>query len=365
MDNPEKIYAIIDTWLNKLEPDYLLADFFHYPPIGFNVDINENCLPVFSINFDLTTTMDPRGRKRLKALPLYRFWARLLRYNTLFVGTTVSEFCPIPSSLNNEAATNSLLQKAKQQYPLVIVKDLPKPSCLISDEDAKKNQAFLAALEQKGFLCVAGQALAFVPIDYSSIDDYMAKFSKVRRKDFRRKMRAMENLKVEVLTSNAPLFHDDKTLSHFYALYKQVYNQSDIHFDLLSQEFFRHLLQEKNDSLRVFIYRDEQNAIIGYNICFIVKDMLVDKYIGFDYPAASKNNLYFISWFHNLEFARQEGLKYYIAGWTDPEIKAYLGANVVYTQHAVFIKNPLLRWILKRFQRHFERDAQLDIERRS
>lgn len=362
METQAKTTTAIDHWLNKLESDHLLESFFHYPPVGFNAAIGENGLPTFSANFDLSTTMDTNDRKRLQALPLYKFWSRFLRYNTLFVGTTVSEFTPIPASLDASAAARFLRDKAKDNYSLVIVKDLPQPSVLVKVDEAEKNQKFFDALQAQGFISVEGQALAYVPVDYSSTDDYLTRFSKARRKDFRRKLRAIDGLKIEVLRSDSPLFQDDEVLKHFYQLYRQVYDQSEIHFDLLSEEFFRNLLQAKDDRLRVIVYSDEQKCVIGYNICFIIEDKLVDKYIGFDYPVATENNLYFISWFYNLEFARICGLKYYVAGWTDPEIKSYLGAQFVYTRHVVFIRNPILRGILKRFRHCFENDANLLIK---
>jgi hypothetical protein len=45
-----------------------------------------------------------------------------------------------------------------------------------------------------------------------------------------------------------------------------------------------------------------------------------------------------------------------VAGWTDPEVKAQLGASFTFTQHAVYIRNPLLRALGRRFSRHFESD---------
>ena len=86
--------------------------------------------------------------------------------------------------------------------------------------------------------------------------------------------------------------------------------------------------------------------------------MLLDKYMGLAYPQAHDYNLYVVSWFHNLDYARKQGLTHYVAGWTDPEIKRNLGAYFTFTQHAVYVRNPLLRLALKPFKRFFEADAQ-------
>jgi predicted N-acyltransferase len=61
-----------------------------------------------------------------------------------------------------------------------------------------------------------------------------------------------------------------------------------------------------------------------------------------------------VSWFQNLEYALERGLRCYVAGWTDPEVKRDLGAAFTHTQHAVYVRNPVLRALLKPFRRLFE-----------
>ena len=146
-------------------------------------------------------------------------------------------------------------------------------------------------------------------------------------------------------------------LAAFYALYLNVYRQSEIHFDLLTAVFFKTLLQDANNHGVVFVYRAE-GKLIGYNICFAANNRLLDKYVGFLYPQARDYNLYVVSWFHNLDYALKHGLHCYVAGWTDPEIKRYLGARFTLTRHAVYVRNPLLRRILAPLKRFFETDQQ-------
>ena len=67
-------------------------------------------------------------------------------------------------------------------------------------------------------------------------------------------------------------------------------------------------------------------------------------------------NLYFVSWINNLEYAQRNGLKTYIAGWTDPQVKLELGARFTFTRHAVYVRNPILRAILRVISTQFESD---------
>ncbi|MBK9142971.1 MAG: hypothetical protein IPM23_10780 [Candidatus Melainabacteria bacterium] len=49
--------------------------------------------------------------------------------------------------------------------------------------------------------------------------------------------------------------------------------------------------------------------------------------------------------------------RYRANSWTDPEVKASLGAAFTGTRHLVYIRNPLLRAVLSRLKHLFEPDA--------
>jgi predicted N-acyltransferase len=199
--------------------------------------------------------------------------------------------------------------------------------------------------------------LAYVPIDFASEDEYLARLSSGRRKDIRRKLRKRDDVAVEEVRCGDARFADDAVVDAYYALYENVYAQSEIHFDKLSRAFFAAVLRDAGNAGVVFVYR-HQGEMIGWNLCFAVDGKLIDKYVGFAYPQAREQNLYFTSWFHNLAWAREQGLSHYVAGWTDPQIKAYLGAQFTLTRHAVYLRNPLLRLLARRLGRFFESDSQ-------
>ncbi len=150
-------------------------------------------------------------------------------------------------------------------------------------------------------------------------------------------------------------FRDEATLAAYYALFDNVYAQSEVHFDRLSLDFFRLLLQDAGSGGVVFVYR-HAGRLIGWNLCYEHDGKLIDKYIGFAYPEAREHNLYFVSWMHNLGYACEHGLTHYVAGWTDPEVKSFLGASMTFTRHAVYARNPLLRVLLRKLGGHFESD---------
>lgn len=350
-------------YLNLLEPEEVVNIFLKNPPEGFNPVIFEadsKNVPGFLAELDLFTTADENLKKSFqkyrKLIP--GFVKKLFTAKVFFVGTTVSEYALFPNGIDFKSLKNSALKKLNELgLRFLIIKDIPSESPLLSGIENEFSKELLSYLENSGFLVIFGQALAYVQIDFSSVEEYLGRFSRSRRKDFKRKLRAFSQVSVEKFPLGDSFFNEE-TIELFYKYYIDVYENSNIHFDKLTYQFFKRLLTGKENNGVVFLYRSE-DKIIGYNLCFLVEDYLIDKYIGFLYPEALEYNLYFLSWFYNLGYCIENNLKAYIIGWTDPEIKSYLGAKFTYTYHAVYIKNLVLRFVLKRFKSLFESDRKV------
>lgn len=341
---------------NQLEPSGLLGQFADHPPEGFAL-LKDWPAPAFTAPFDLLTTADDALKARLLSLPGGQWLCSKLTLQTDFVGTTVSEYALLPQATEAVQLAQQLRACAGRKM-LTIVKDLPQSSPLLDDEDNAFAKALQDALKQQGFIAVEGQALAYVPIDFARTDDYLAGLSKNRRSSLRRKLKSRAQLRIERIPTGSA-FASDTRVDAYYALFEAVYAQSEIHFDKLTRSFFADLLRDAGNGGMVFEYRDWQSdALLGWNLCFEQGGKLIDKYIGLSYPAARDANLYFVSWMVNLEYALERGLTHYVAGWTDPGVKAQLGASFTMTQHLVFIRNPVLRALGRRFAGHFESDSQ-------
>ena len=343
-------------YLNQLEPDALVARFAEHPPLGFSVTEVAGT-PAFVAPFDLLTTADADARAKVMRAPGYRWWQRLLRWRTAFVGTTVSEYALFPRDADPAALASALRDQLGRRQRLLIVKDIAQASPLFDAATSEWCRRFAEACASAGFVLLEGQALAYVTIDFASEEEYLTRLSSGRRKDIRRKLRKRDDVAVSAVRCGDAVFHDDAVVDAYYALYENVYAQSEIHFDKLSRDFFAAVLRDAANDGVLFVYRHE-DAMIGWNLCFVVEGKLIDKYVGFAYPQAREQNLYFTSWFHNLAFAREHALTHYVAGWTDPQIKAYLGAQFTLTRHAIYLRNPLLRAIARRLGRFFESDSQ-------
>jgi len=347
--------AVLPEYLNCLEPPGLIEHFLRHPPEGFAIVLSPAGQPGFRMSFDLLTTMDGHTLRRLMRLPMAGSIRRALTWPTLFWGTTVTEYLPLSPHRDGMQFVDTLLSTWGGSSRLMILKDIPDRSPLLSEPECLAARHVLEACKQAGCILVAGQALAYVTIDFSGETGYLARLSYSRRKHIRRKLRRRPELHIEMLRTGCERLRCPALLAELYALYLNVYQQSDIHFDKLTAEFFSAVFQDASLDGHLVLYSSPE-GLIGFNLCFVYQGMLIDKYVGFRYPEARDYNLYVISWMENLAFAQSRKLTHYVAGWTDPEIKADLGASFTFTHHAVYVRNPLLRRIVGRLSKVFEHD---------
>lgn len=345
-------------FINQLEPNALIANFIINPPHNFETWLSPSGIPFFSTRFDLLTTADPKFANYIRKIPFYSHWRKWLAPSTCFVGTTVSEYLPLTGDSPASVLAKQIKQGYAKQFAFLIVKDIADDSPLQDEPANHYSKELIQCLKDEGFIELEGQALAWVPIDFKNIEEFLSRFSYNRRKDFRRKLKLQNQLSIIELRSGDQRFFDTNVLDKYYQMYLNVYEQSEIHFDLLTQAFFSQLLQDPTNNAIIFCYYSAEK-LIGYNICFFYNNMLVDKYIGFNYPEARCFNLYYISWFHNLSYAKKHNLTKYIAGWTDPTVKAQLGATFTFTKHLVYIRHSLLRMMLRKLSHRFENDHRL------
>ena len=343
-------------FINQLEPTGLIESIHENPPEDFTsikIDIDGNELHAFSMKFRILTTVNQRVKNILKYIEFL-----IPKPKLLFIGTTVSEYSVFPKKSGVDKICNGILKKFSEIKSFgLIVKDIAKESPILSEEDNRFNAELIDSLKEKGFEIIYGEALAYVNIDFKSVDEFINRFSKSRKKTFKRKLRSTNQLIIDQIHTGDEFFNEEN-VQYFYNLYLNVYNNSSIHFDKLTLNFFRSILQSSESGGIVFVYKHE-DKIISYNICFRVGDHFNYKYLGAIYPNARNFNLYYVSWFYHLDYCIKNSIKFYIAGWTDPEIKSFLGAEFTFTFQAIYISNPVIRFIFKKAKSLFESDKDV------
>lgn len=341
---------------NALEPAALMDVAYAHPPMNFTPWRNDLGVPGFSTSFNLLTTA-PALRKQILRWPGARFIERLLTWKTAFIGSPMSELARVPQGVSTHSLASSFVNQQARRHRLAIIKDLPVDCSFLPEEDNRWSACLLKACQKAGYILLDGMALAYVPIDFASEEDYLQRLSKARRKNLKRKLKVREQLEITQRTAGEAYFQDPRVLDEYYAMYLSVYQRSDTQFDCLTRPFFEALLTRAVPGSVIVEYR-YQGVLAAFNLCFMHNGNFIDKYVAFKYPLARDLNLYFVSWMVNLELARLAGCRYYLAGPALPELKASLGAQFARTRHAVYTRHGWLRCILRRCTDVFDTDKK-------
>ncbi len=277
--------------------------------------------PGFVTDYALETTTDAGLARAVRGL---RRWVpRLLVCRLAGLGSPVTEACspaiaPDVSPQEHRrlvaALSEGLARKARAvSARLTALKDIPGG-----------DRQTLAALDLAGMSAMASLPSAAIHLD--GVDDeaaYLARLSRATRRDLRRKQRRAEELAIERVTDLAPL------RDQIDALYAETRSRARLAFEVLDHRYFEAVLAELGDRAALFVYRRD-GRMIGFNLLIRNADQLVDKYFCAT-ARARQSNLYFVSWLHNLAYARSLGLRTLVAGQGGYGAKLRLGCRLAPT----------------------------------
>src|SRR5262245_104025 len=140
------------TYVALLEPETLLEQFIASPPEGFTAERSPSGLPTFVAPFDLLTTADDDLRRRVARLPLYARWSGLLRWRTRFLGSTVTEYAPLPSDALPAALAREVTERYGRDCALLIAKDLALDSPFLDAAANARVREFAQSCEAIGWV---------------------------------------------------------------------------------------------------------------------------------------------------------------------------------------------------------------------
>ena len=167
---------------------------------------------------DLTTTMDDGLRGRLLGLPLSRLWRPWITWKTCFRRCHQHRVHPLPAHVAPEACRGRDASRDRRCAPAG-GQDLAVDSPLLDDAANAHSSAFRQALLARGFVELEGMPLAWVAIDFDSLDGYLGRLSSSRRKNIRRKLRSRDDLQVDCIATGDPALADPRLQVELYALY--------------------------------------------------------------------------------------------------------------------------------------------------
>lgn len=294
--------------------------------------------PLFVTDFNLDIAAEGLIEKIMQGLRR-SVSPRFLIFKTLFCGSPFGEN-GILGFADGVNRADVLSEMVKIILEFCRAKGIP----MIIFKDFLKGEASLPrSLSAQGFLEVKSFPSVITDLDFSSFDEYLRSLSNSTRKGLRKNIKrayALADIDVKVTDDI------DAVAQEIFRLYENTYNNGTTKFERLTKEFFIKAAKNMPGQAKFFLYY--VNGKLGaFNLCFVYKDLLIDKFIGFDYDISRRHSLYFVSWCFNIEWCLKNSIRYYQTGQTDYHPKLRLGGRLVplyvYLRHG----NPLLNSILR------------------
>lgn len=294
-------------------------------------------LPFFVMDFSFTTLI--RGPLQKVIIFLRKFFRRFLKVKLLFLGAPTTEYLYLGISQGEDL--EELLDQA-----LIKLKETCKNQgikTIIAYNLTPQHKELAKYLGSKGFNRMENFPNARMEIAAASANEYINGLGKSTRKDIRRKLRkssSLPELYTEAYDSIEGIIDD------VYKLYLNNFNESDIHFENLTPQFFANLCRNMQGNIKCFITRDKEK-MVAFNLCMVKGDFCIDKFLGLDYNVAYKYSLYYTTFFHNIDWCIKNGIRFYQPGQGDYDAKIRLGAALIPLYLYIKTSNPLLGLFLK------------------
>lgn len=295
--------------------------------------------PGFFTDYSLDTTLSDFGRRMIAATR--RFAPRAFTVRMACLGSPCLEdvglgFSAAAAGHNRLVLVETLLDgfaAAATQAGcwLMAVKDAPEP----------QRGLWASAARAAGYQATPGMPSAVLPIDFTDMDGYFARLSAGTRKDMRRKLKALDHLRVEVVHDLTGL--EDRVLE----LYRQTRERSDLQFEELTAAYFSGVLAHMGERALCVLYWAGED-LVGFNLLLTDGETLLDKFFCMESARGPELNLYFVSWFTNVRLCLERGLSRYQSGQAAYENKLRLGSRLIgadmYFRHRRPLVNRALAW---------------------
>ena len=199
---------------------------------------------------------------------------------------------------------------------------------------------FLDPLQREGFTKFDSLPSTELNVWFKDFEEYLMTLSAASRYDLRRKFKKVDNkipLDMQIVTAL-----DDNTLKDVYKLYLDIVEKHDMGFELLTIDFFRILPKNMPDRTKFFLWRID-GKLVGFLLCLVSKDLLIDYYVGLDYSVTYKYHIYFVKFRDVLNWCIKNKIKKYEMGLTGYEPKRRLGFDFIPLYVYVKLHNKALR----------------------
>jgi len=298
-------------------------------------------VPAFITDYRLDTTM--RGGVRRAAGTLAKIFPRVLRIPMLSLGSPVTERCRVgfasdATAEQRAASLDAILAHmetvaANQRLGMLAVKDAPLAETLWQQVCPRHRLRALPGLPG-----------AMLDIRWHDIDGYLDSLGTSTRKDLRRKLRDGAALRIEWRIDLDGIADDVQRL------YRETFAHAEFSFEELTPAYFESVLRDMPGRAYCVTYT-EGHRLVAFNLVLRDAERLLDKFLGMDYTAMDRYNLYHVSWLENVRYCIDEGIGVYESGQGLHREKARLGstlhANALWYRHC----NRFVDGVFARFEK--------------
>ncbi len=203
----------------------------------------------------------------------------------------------------------------------------------------------LESLAKEGFYRMESYPAVDLHIWFKNFEDHIKSLSRVTRKGLNRKFRSLENL-----SSIDFEVRDDLNgcLDEAHALYLQTFQKSQVQFEKPPKEFFERMAANMRGKAKYFLWR-VAGKLVAFEACLVSRDVLIDLYIGMDYPTAYRYHLYYVTFRDMIHWCIQNGVQRYESGALNYDPKKRLGMRFIplyiYVKHRNRYVQPALRLV--------------------
>jgi len=296
-------------------------------------------MPAFLCDYALDTTLEA-GLLSTIITSVRRVFPAFLKLRLACLGSPCTEagvvgFNPcVPEDRQEEMFLRLLdafeAHAASEGCGLAALKDLSLPLHPVVNQ----------ALSSRGYAGADGMATAWLDINFNSIDAYLAGLSSGTRKDMRRKLRMRDQVRIEYRRDL------EGALDRVTALYRDTRARSEWQFEELTPEYFEGVLANMmGRSFCVLYYVGDE--LLAANLLVHDGHTLVDKFFCMDAERGRPYNLYYLSWFTNLEYCLRHDMRRYQSGQAYYANKVRLGGRLTSNLMLFRHRNRLIQSILR------------------
>lgn len=293
--------------------------------------------PAFVTDYAIDTTLGAEHARL--AATLRRLLPRLMRPRMAALGSPCTETLPLGFAIGADVA-------ARREAASLIADGLDRlaareGAALAGVKDVAAADALLMAsvMGARGYSRMPSLPIASLPIAFDTIDAYLAGLSPGTRRDMRRKLRSRSEVRIERVRDIAPV------LDRVMALYRDTLARAELTFEELTGAFFTGVLREMGDRAFMTLYW-QGDDLIAANLLLEEDGLLLDKFFCMEAARGRALNLYYLSWFDNLDYCLAHHLVRYQAGQAAYHEKRRLGCRMEPTAIWFRHRNGLMNRIL-------------------